>query len=296
MRYVLMVAVVFALLIPQPAAAWGFEAHRFISERAIDLLPPELAPFFRRYRDQFVEHTIDPDLWRNAGFEAEPPRHFMDLDAYGKPSATNPPRDYEAAVAKFGREMVDKNGLVPWRTQEIYDRLLKAFQRQADPNASFAANDIWFFSAVISHYIGDAHVPLHSVLNYDGQLTNQHGIHSRFESELFTRYRPELVIRPAAPKPITQARDFVFDALLASFAEVEPLLTADRRAVAGKTVYDDDYFAKLFRDTQPILEKRLNESITAVAGAIIGAWERAGRPAVPAERKSTPRKVRSAGL
>jgi len=295
MRYVLTAALVLTLLVPQPASAWGFEAHRFISERAIALLPPELAPFFQKYRDQVVEHTIDPDLWRNAGFEEEPPRHFMDLDAYGTPSATNPPREYAAAVAKFGREMVDKNGVLPWRSQEIFDRLVKAFQRQADPNASFAANDIWFFSAVLSHYVGDAHVPLHAVLNYDGQLTNQHGIHSRFESDLFTRYRAGLAIRPAPPKPVVEAREFVFDVLLASFAEVEPLLAADRRAVAGKTVYDDEYFAKLYRDAGPILEKRLNGSITAVAAVIIGAWERAGRPVVPVERKGPPRKVRGAG-
>lgn len=295
MRHLTAVALIIVLGPPQPAAAWGFEAHRLITDRAIELLPAELAPFFRKHRAVVVEHCIDPDLWRNAGFEQEPPRHFMDLDAYGPPSATNPPRDYEAAVAKFGREMVDKNGLVPWRTAEISDRLVRGFQRQADPGAAFAANDVWFFSAVISHYIADAHVPLHAVLNYDGQLTNQHGIHSRFESELFQRYRTQLVIRPAAPKPFPNARDFVFDTLLASFSHVEPLLQADRRAVAGKTEYDDDYFEKLFREARPILEKRLNESITAVAAAIVGAWERAGRPAVPAERPAKPRKVRSAG-
>ena len=27
-------------------AAWGFAAHRFIAEKAIDLLPAEIRPFF----------------------------------------------------------------------------------------------------------------------------------------------------------------------------------------------------------------------------------------------------------
>ena len=293
MRHVTCAAAVILLLVPQHAAAWGFEAHKFITQRALDLLPPELAPFFKKYRDQVVEHTIDPDLWRNAGFEEEPPRHFMDLDAYGVPSATNPPRDYEAAVAKIGRALVDKNGVLPWRTQEIYDRLVKAFQRQSDPNAPFAANDIWFFSAVISHYLGDAHVPLHSVTNYDGQLTNQHGIHSRFESELFNRYAAQLTIKPGSLRPTPNVRNLAFDILHASFVHVAPLLEADRRAIAGKTVYDDDYFAKLFRETRPILETRLTESILVVASVIVSAWEKAGRPPVPAERVWKPRSVRT---
>ena len=53
-----------------------------------------------------------------------------------------------------------------------------------------------FFSATLGHYMGDAHVPFHAVLNYDGQLTNQHGIHARFEAMLFERYRDRLTIAP----------------------------------------------------------------------------------------------------
>ena len=33
-----------ALLMPAPAAAWGWEAHFLIMERALALLPPELRP------------------------------------------------------------------------------------------------------------------------------------------------------------------------------------------------------------------------------------------------------------
>ncbi len=34
------------------------------------------------------------------------------------------------------------------------------------------------YSADLSHYIGDAHVPLHTTSNHNGQLTNQVGIHA----------------------------------------------------------------------------------------------------------------------
>jgi hypothetical protein len=32
---------------------------------------------------------------------------------------------------------------------------------------------------------------------------------------------------------------------------------------------------------KPVLERRLSEAITATAGLIMGAWEQAGRPALP---------------
>lgn len=68
------------LAAPIRAHAWGFEAHAFIMARAIELLPSELRPFFEANRTFLVEHTIDPDLWRNAGFAEEPPRHFIDIE------------------------------------------------------------------------------------------------------------------------------------------------------------------------------------------------------------------------
>ena len=67
------------------ARAWSFDVHRFITDRAIDLLPSEIRPFYQSSRAFIVEHSIDPDLWRSAGWAEEPPRHFLDLDAYGAP-------------------------------------------------------------------------------------------------------------------------------------------------------------------------------------------------------------------
>ena len=72
------------LVVPSSASAWGFEAHKLIVSRAIDILPAPLRPFFDANRAFIVERSIDPDLWRTAGFTEEPPNHFVDLDYFGK--------------------------------------------------------------------------------------------------------------------------------------------------------------------------------------------------------------------
>ncbi len=181
------------LAAPRPAAAWGFDGHKYIMAAVIPRLPAAIRPFFVANQTAIVEHAIDPDLWRTAGWEQEPPRHFVDMDAYGSyPFSDLPHLEADEAVAKHGRAFVDKNGTLPWRAEEIYGKLVEAF-RQTSP---YARENIKFFSSVLAHYVSDAHVPFHAALNYDGQITRQCGIHSRFESELFQRYRSHLVIGP----------------------------------------------------------------------------------------------------
>jgi len=274
---------------PQPAAAWGFEAHKYILDRAIGLLPAEIRPFFERNRAAIVEHAIDPDLWRNVGFDAaESPRHFVDMDAYGPPPFSALPRDYDEAVKRYGREFVEKNGLLPWRAQELHLKLVEAFTQKA----TYSRDNIKYFSAFLGHYLSDAQVPFHAALNHDGQLTGQWGIHSRFETEAFERYRDKLDVRPRPLFAVASSRDLAFDSLVTSFSHVQAVLDADKAAVEGRELYDDAYFAAFLAKVEPILAQRLGDSITAVASAITSAWEQAGKPAVALDPPRVPRKVR----
>src|ERR1700730_2264076 len=91
---VVAVVALLGLVMPSPASAWGFETHKFIMSRAIDMLPEAIRPFFQANRVFVVEHVIDPDLWRTAGFVDEVPRHVLYLDAYGTYPFSELPRDY----------------------------------------------------------------------------------------------------------------------------------------------------------------------------------------------------------
>lgn len=277
---------------PAPMRAWGLDVHRLIAGRAIALLPAEIRPFYEKHRQMIVEHSIDPDLWRNAGFVEEPPRHFVDMDAYGPHPFAALPRDYDEAVKKFGVEFVTKNGTLPWRTVEMFDKLVKGFETAARPDPGYGPEDVKFFSAVIAHYVADAHVPFHAALNYDGQLTKQWGIHSRFESQLVLRNLPRLTLAPREMPPVTDPREFIFDTLTDGFPAVEKILAVDRQAVRGRDEYDDRYFAQVYAGTRPILEKQLSAAISGVAAVIAGAWERAGKPVLPLEPPRANRKVR----
>jgi hypothetical protein len=237
-----------------------------------------------------VERSIDPDLWRLVGWDEEPPRHFLDMDAYGAYPFPDLPRDYDRAVERYGIEFVRQNGLLPWRVAEMYGRLRRAFEEQKKGGSDYALSNARFYSAVLAHYASDAHVPLHAILNYDGQLTGQRGIHARFEAELFERYRDRLQVTPPQLGPIRDPRAFAFDVLLSSYQASAAVLAADAKAVAGRTQYDDGYFDALFADLHGTLEERLSGSIAAVSALIEGAWEAAGKPSLPLD---SPRRVRS---
>jgi len=289
-RLLAVVTILLTLILSARVGAWGFTAHRFIMDQAIARLPDAIRPFYEQNRSFMVEYSIVPDLLRNLDVPDEPPRHFLDMDAYGAYPFTALPRAYDEAVRTFGREKVDENGLLPWRATDIYGRLVKAFER-AGRQEGYALDDIKLMSAVLGHYVADAHMPFHAALNYDGQLTGQRGIHSRFESQLFERMQGSLVLPAVTVPPVHDIRAFMFDTLLESFTYTGPLLDADRRAAAGLTEYGDEYFARWSKDAGPVLTARVATAIAATAAVLTGAWEEAGRPEVPLAFTRRPAKI-----
>src|SRR5262245_42476696 len=171
MRRVLYILALVAAVagVPEPALAWGFAAHRLIMRGAIDLLPPELKPLFDRSRDEVVMRSVDPDLWRQVGWEDDP-NHFLDfgVEQYGSYPFAALPREHGAALERFGAAMLKRNGLLPWREEEEFGNLRRAFEGFTH-RAPYAPTDVILFSAVAAHYIQDAHQPFHATANHDGQ-------------------------------------------------------------------------------------------------------------------------------
>src|SRR5882762_9940109 len=137
------------VVVPSSAFAWGTSAHRYIMRRALDLLPPQMKPFFDHFRDEIVLRVIDPDIWRTAGFD-EDPHHFLDFGVpeYGPYPFVALPRDYDAAVQKFGLATVKRNGLLPWREAEMFGQLRRAFE-SLGRREGFAPGNIVLFAAAV---------------------------------------------------------------------------------------------------------------------------------------------------
>ena len=284
--------------VPSPAFAWGFAAHRYIMRRAIDLLPARSS----RFSSSIATRSCSRGRPRSVAQRRLGGRSRTTFSNFGAPEFgpypfTALPREYGAALEKFGMATLKRDGLLPWREAEEFGNLRRAFEGFTKGNA-YGTTDTVLFAAVAAHYIQDAHQPLHATNNYDGQLTGQNGVHARFERDLIERFESRLTIRPAPPAPMTSARDAAFEALLASYQLVPKVLQADKEAIAGKDTYDDAYFEKFFAKVKPILEQRVAGSITATASMIIGAWEQAGKPPLKTgcrgpSRKSESRRARA---
>lgn len=281
------------LAIPVSVDAWGYEAHKFIVARAIPLLPPELRPLFEVNRATLIEHSLDPDLWRNVVGEGEDPHHYLDLDweGYGPYPYAALPRNLDEAIKKFGKGQVERNGTVPWRTEEMYGKLKDSFAAY-ERRGSFGRFDILFYAAWLAHYVSDAYVPLHAVVNHDGQLTGQRGVHTRWEALLFERYVRQLKLSPTQIPPVDAPRDFVFAAVLQGTQLAPMVLEADRIAIGTRDVYDDAYYAAFFKAGRAVMERRIDESTAAVAAMINGAWEAAGKPPVPVRARDSDQRRR----
>ena len=200
------------------------------------------------------------------------------------------PRELGAALEKYGAAALKRLGMLPWRAAEEFGNLRRAFEG-FKRGGSYGTTDAVLFAAVASHYVQDAHQPLHASNNYDGQLTGQAGLHARFERDLFERFEARLTVTPGPPRSISSARDAAFDALLASHQLVDTLTRADREALGSREAYDDAYFEAFFQKIRPTLEERLASAITATASLISSAWEQAGKPDV---KNGEPRPVQKA--
>jgi hypothetical protein len=133
-----------ASLVPATASAWGFTAHKYIMGRALDLLPPDLKPFFDRHREEVVVRAIDPDVWRNVGWE-DNPNHFMDfgMKELGRYPFAELPREYGAAIDKFGQPMLARIGTLPWREAEEFGSLRRAFEGFEHDSSYDRATSCW---------------------------------------------------------------------------------------------------------------------------------------------------------
>ena len=165
---------IFLLLIILTFSSWGFLVHRTIHQLAVYELPKGMQPFFYSNMKYLVENSGRPDQRRNTD-TTEATKHFIDLEGFGDSAAWKMPFNWNDAIKIYTKDSLIKYGYVPYHIITMKNKLTDAFR-------SVNKDSILFYATDLAHYIGDANVPLHTSLNYDGQLTNQTGLHSLWES------------------------------------------------------------------------------------------------------------------
>lgn len=269
------------------AFCWGFFAHKKINRYAVFLLPPEMLAFYKTHIDFLTEHATDPDKRRYAVAE-EGPRHYIDLDYYGKYPFDSLPRNWYAAVEKYSADTLQAHGTGPWWVLAMQQKLTVAFREKNKLK-------ILKLSAEIGHYIADLHVPLHASSNHNGQKTGQQGIHGFWESrlpELLAESRWDFVIGSAVY--IEKPGEFIWARVLESAAAADTVLQYEQQLSArfppdkkfafenrnGQTIrqYSTAYSLAYDHLLRGMTERRMRQAIYAVAGFWYTAWVNAGQP------------------
>jgi hypothetical protein len=274
------------LLIPKTVQCWGFYGHKKINYMAVFTLPEGMFPFFKKHIEWLTEHAVDADK-RRYGNSNEAPRHYIDIDHYGEHPFDSVPVYWKDAVAKFSQDTLEAYGVVPWHIHRMCFQLEEAF-KEGD------VGRILYLAANMGHYVGDAHVPLHTTENYNGQLTNQIGIHGFWESRVPELYGDtyDYFIGKAnyVSKTQLKAWEYVKESHLAldSVLRFEKLLSSqygddqkyafEQRGNMNVRVYSQA-FSKAYSDMlNGMQERRMRAAIIAVGSLWYTCWLNAGSP------------------
>jgi hypothetical protein len=216
--------------------------------------------------------TLLPSLYNEGKVEID------SLTAIGFPGAAS------ATVT----DRFSKNGILPYHLEAYHRRLTDAF-------AARDGERLLQLAAEMGHYVGDAHVPLHTTINYNGQLTDQLGIHAFWESrlpELFADEEYDYVVGPA--EYIEDPRQYYWDIVLTSHSLVDSVLNTERRLSeryptgrqrcfeerGGKTVATQcaEYSRAWSQAMNGMVEERFRAAIHSVGSVWYSCWVDAGQP------------------
>lgn len=270
-------------------APWGFFGHKRINRVAVFTLPPEMFPFFKKHIEFVTEHAVDPDKRRYA-VDGEAPRHYIDIDHYGGPDE-DPfdvmPRKWEDAVDKYSEDTLQAYGIVPWHIDEMMLRLEAAFRSQN-------TNRILRTAADLGHYVSDSHVPLHTTLNYNGQLTDQKGIHGFWESRIPELFADDYDFFIGKADYVDDVLGMAWDRVEESHRALDSVLTFEKklsqefpadekmsietRGASTIMTYSREYSKEYSEMMDGMVERRMRRSILSVGSLWYTAWVNAGQP------------------
>ncbi|WP_243553041.1 zinc dependent phospholipase C family protein [Candidatus Cardinium sp. cBcalN2] len=272
--------------LPSPVWSWGFFAHKHINRYAITTLPPAMFAFYKTHLRFLTEKSVNPDKRRYV-VKDEASKHFIDVEIYRSSLVDRQKLLLSQAVATYGHKILETHGSLPWAILDVHKALTTAFK---DKDIA----KILKLSADLGHYVADAHVPLHTTQNYNGQITSQEGIHALWETRLpllfFDTYNLFVGQAIYIEDPLTH----IWNIVLQSHALVDKVLALEKQLsltypAIEKYSFEQDSnllkkqyalaFATAYHQAlQGQVEERLKQSIIEVGNFWLTAWVNAGSP------------------
>jgi|SRR4051812_12257068 len=272
-------------------SSWGTFGHEHINRAAVLALPDSIRPFFFNHIDYITQESTVPDLRKYTVLDkAEAPRHYIDLEKFG--AIDSIPRNFAEASLKYKPEFLDEYGILPWYIQDMMDKLTKAFKGKRKA-------EILFLAADMAHYIGDAHMPLHTTINHDGQLTDQRGIHALWESKLPEMFGPNYDYHTTGAVYIKDVQKNTWDIVLHSFKLADTVLLTERhlrkqvskdkifkldekgnikKNKFNQNIFTDEYAEQFHEALKGMVENQMRASIICASSYWYTAWVNAGKP------------------
>ena len=274
--------------------AWGVWGHQHINRSAVFALPADIRSFFYNHIDFITEEAVVPDLRKyTINDKAEFPRHYIDLESYDSASNIgNLPVTMQEARARYPDSFLNKNGILPWYIPEITEKLTRAMKERRK-------TEILFLAADLGHYIGDAHMPLHTAVNHNGQLTGQKGIHALWEGQLPEFFGNGYNLCTGPAKYIGNIARETWQMIDSTHRLAESVLAIDRELAAslpkekiylldadgnplknkfGDPIHTREYAVRYHELLKGMIERQLRGAIAETAAFWYTAWVNAGKP------------------
>ncbi len=263
---------------------WGFFGHQKINRLAVFTLPPDMIGFYKKNIQYLTEASTYPDS-RRYSVPEEAPRHYIDFEDYGDSAWVKLPKYWKKAVEELGEDTLMAHGIVPWHIVRMFNQLKEAFLLNDPAN-------ILRVSAELGHYVADAHVPLHTTRNHNGQLTGQHGIHAFWESRLPELFFGEYDFFVGRASHLDDPQQAAWNAVRNSFALVDSVLREEKLLSETSTakfnydtkgkqtikVYSIAFSRHYHQRLGGMVERQFRASIKMTGDLWYTAWVDSGQP------------------
>ena len=314
------------------AFGWGERGHDLltrIAARSLDVKEGANLSRILVEKEHMLGHYANvPDIvWRQNPdlSKVNPPTHFIDLEFFTtisqRTSAKHMPRSLEelkariqancskdnkrpcAAPRRSMQQKISKTGLAPFRVEQLallvedgFRKIKKLQGNRFDERAAYVEeiDRTLVYMGLLSHFVADLANPNHTTMNYDGQLTGNHGIHAYFETIVMSSYPLGVdaeIMRYAASLNILSRLGV---AKKSSYLDYAWALTVDSFGLNDKLFHLDRTYAQIGRAEfvgvsrkpasqvkevfKPLIRERLAVGARTLAEIWTQAWIRGGRP------------------